>query len=258
MDLVLSASIGIPGSLTIDIAAAQRLIAGKRANLIAPLSQALLGSGPTGTATGDAAQPAAGFIANAWGKGWATPLTQRAIALGGNTKYQLLELLCPSLDVTDMAWGMTGSIDATSDPASITAVPFGTGSIYGRTFQEGDYVLWDDPSVADGKYQYEIDQIVTVRGNNFTFARNGGTSGGGTAGGAQFGSVKAAHAACNFYRLVGKVFTVLWAGEEQTFKFLWDNMIVAAISATTPGLDSPTVLNLFPVPPAAASPGLAT
>jgi hypothetical protein len=36
--------------------------------------------------------------------------------------------------------------------------------------------------------------------------------------------------------LIDKTFPVLWAGEWQVFKFMWDNMIVAAVSATAVGI----------------------
>ncbi len=205
--------IGIPGCLTIEVDAAQGIIQTQpflNPQLNQPITDQL--------------------ISKAWGQGWATPMTKRLIALGGNTKYQLLNFECPSLDLTDNAWGAQGSIDATSDPASIMAPIFGTSN-FGRSFAVGDYILWDDPRIVSGVYQYEIDQITAVSGSNFTLLRRGNN-----ASGAQFGSVKAAHTNIKFYRLIDKVFQVLWAGEWQVFKFEWDNMIVAAVSATTEGL----------------------
>ena len=160
-----------------------------------------------------------------------TPVSQRLIALGGNTNKQLLTFECPSLDTTDMAWGAQGSIDGTTDPVQIIAPLFGT-SVYGRAFAPGDYVLWNDPAIVNGVYQYEIDQIVSVKGSVFTLARKDPQN----PGGAQFGSVLAAHTNIQFFKLIDKTFDVLWAGEWQVFKFLWDDMIVAAVSANTVGL----------------------
>jgi hypothetical protein len=208
-----TARVGIPGCLTIEIQAVPQVRQQQITNLVAQLSQPITDK----------------FISNAWGKGWATPLTQKVVALGGNTAYQLLIFECPSLDTTDMAWGATGTIDGTTDPVTLSAPIFGT-SLYGRSFAVGDYILWNDPTVLNGRYSYEIDQITALSGNNFTLARRGPN------GGAQFGSPKTAHTACQFFQLIDKTFPVLWAGEWQVFKFMWDNMIVAAVSATAAGI----------------------
>ena len=130
-----------------------------------------------------------------------------------------------------MAWGAQGSIDGVTDPIQVTAPLFGT-SVYGRQFAVGDYVLWNDAALVNGVYQYEIDQITAVRGSSFTLQRGSR----GSIGGAKFGSVKAPHSNIQFLQLIDKTFDVLWAGEWQVYKFLWDNMIVSAVSATTIGL----------------------
>jgi hypothetical protein len=215
--------VGIPGCLTIEIQAVPQLKPVSPINLVPQLNQPVLAT----PSLGDPTQ----LISRAWGAGWATPLTQKLVALGGNTAYQLLIFECPSLDATDMAWGATGTIDATTDPVTLVAPSFGT-SLYQRAFAVGDYILWNDTAIVNGRYSYEIDQITALSGNNFTLARRGPDS----AAGAQFGSPKTAHTNVQFFRLIDKTFPVLWQGEWQVFKFLWDNMIIAAVSATAVGV----------------------
>src|SRR6185312_15244907 len=91
-----TARVGIPGCLTIEIQAVPQVKQQSITNLVAQLSQPITDK----------------LISRAWGEGWASPLTQKIVALGGNTAYQLLIFECPSLDTTDMAWGATGTIDA--------------------------------------------------------------------------------------------------------------------------------------------------
>jgi len=210
-----AARVGIPGCLTIEIQAVPQVKQQSVINLVPQLNQPITDK----------------LISRTWGQGWATPLTQKVVAMGGNTPYQWLIFECPSLDKTDMAWGATGTIDATTDPVTLVAPIFGT-SLYGRAFAVGDYILWNDPTILNGRYSYEIDQITAVSGNNFTLARRGPDS----PGGAQFGSPKTAHTNVQFFQLIDKTFIVDWAGERQVFKFLWDNMIVAAVSATAVGV----------------------
>lgn len=242
--------IGIPGSLTIEVQQSQGL-GGQASVLRAPLDQGLLGGSGIGSS---APAGQSSLISTAWGKGWATPMTNRLTALGGNSGFQLISFEAPSWDQTDKLWGAQGSIDGTTDPVTVIAPLFGT-SVYGRQFQAGDYILWNDPSVAAGLYQYEIDQITSVSGSTFTLARR---AQGGMSGRAQFNSVMVPHSNVKFYQLIDRTFFDLWMGEHQVFKFLWDQMIVAAVSAMTLGLQSPSVQNLFPAPPAAANPGLST
>ena len=218
MALSFQVRIGIPGCLTVEIQAVPQVLQQAQSNLYVQLNRPVT------------VDPAS-IVSTPWGQGWATPMTQRLIALGGNSRKQILTFECPSLDTTDMAWGARGSIDGTTDPAQVTATLFGT-SIYGRKFAVGDYILWNDSSVVNGVYQYEVDQITAVSGSIFTLARRDPNGGGG----ARFGSVKAAHANIQFFKLIDKTFDVLWQGEWQVFKFLWDDMIVAAVSANTVGL----------------------
>ncbi len=231
--------VGIPGSLTIEIDIVTRPTPLRPAALFPPLNQAPL-------------RDSAALLTKAWGEGWAVPMNKRLVALGGNSNFQLLTFECPSLDQTDNAWGMTGSLDALSDPATITGVPFGASN-FGRALEVGDYILWDDPTAINGLYQYEIDRIAAVNQNTLTLERAAQSS---AAGRAQFGSVKAAHANVKFYQLIMGQFGALWDGEHRVFKFLWDNMIVAAVGAATVGLTAPSIVNLAPIPPTAPTPGL--
>lgn len=237
--LSFTARAGMPGSLTIEIDAIP-LLAQQNAppNLRTQVNAPVL--------AGDDK-----LIGLAWGQGWAVQITQRLIALGGNARVQLLGFECPSLDTTDMAWGASGTIDATTDPVTLQAAPFGQ-SVYGRGFAVGDYIIWNNPAVVNGRYQYEIDQITALNQNTFTLARRGQ---GAAAGTAQFASVMAAQSG-QFFQLLDATLFALWDGTHQVFKFLWDGMIVSAVSATTAGLLQPVIVSLIPVPPAAAAMGL--
>lgn len=238
MSLSFSVYIGIPGSLTIEIQPSRAIAQNKPSVIYPPLREPLTTGG----------QP----IGNQWGRFWATPMTNRLNALGGSSNLQLLSFEAPSIDTTDNLWYATGTVDATTDPVTITAPLTGT-SIYGRTFAAGDYIIWDDPTSANGLYQYEIDRITVVNGQVFTLSRSQQNA---PPGQSYFGAVRAAHSGVKFYRLLDPSFRVLWDGSSQVFKFLWDQMIVSAVSAVTTG-DSGLV-NLFPIPPTAAATGLAT
>jgi hypothetical protein len=229
----------IAGTLTIEVNAAP-LIAQQNAppNLYAPLQSSVL--------AGDDK-----LLAVPWAKGWTTPITQRLIALGGNTRLQLVAFECPSVDSTDMAWGASGTIDATTDPVTLQVTPFGS-SIYGRALAVGDFIIWNNPTNVAGRYQYEIDEITDLSQNTITLARR---PRGAPAGTAQFGSVMAAQSG-QFLQLLDPSLFALWDGTHQVYKFLWDGMIVCAVSATTVGLTVPVIVNLIPIPPAAAGFGL--
>lgn len=229
----------IPGTLTIEVDAVPLLAQQNTPpNLYPPLQTALL--------NGDEK-----LMAFGWQKGWATPVSQRLIALGGNTRLQILAFECPSIDTTDMAWGGSGTIDATTDPVTLQVAPFGT-SIYGRELAVGDFIIWINPAVVANRYQYEIDEITGKSQNTYTLARRPRGTPNGTA---QFGSVMAAQSG-QFLQLLNPSLIALWDGTPQVFKFLWDGMIVSAVSGTTPGLLKPVVVSLIPVPPAAAAMGL--
>lgn len=237
--LSFTARAGSPGSLTIEVDAVSLLVQQNAPpNLRAQVDRPVL--------VGDDK-----LIGIAWGQGWAVQVTQRLIALGGNSRLQLLLFECPSLDSTDMAWGASGTIDATTDPVTLQVTPFGT-SVYGRAFAVGDYIIWINPAVVNGRYQYEIDEITALNQNTFTLARRGQ---GAPAGTAQFASVMAAQSG-QFFQLLDPTLFALWDGTHQVFKFLWDGMIVSAVSATTAGLLQPVIQSLIPIPPAAAAPGL--
>ena len=240
----------LPGTLTIDIAAIPQVIQSKPPVIYPQLREPVLGQPPTATAPsnlGDQGQ----VMSRAWGQNWAVPVTNRLNALGGATNLQLLQFEAPSLDTTDMLWFATGSIDALADPVTITAPVTGT-SIYGRDFAVGDYIIWDDPTLVNGRYQYEIDRITLVNGQVFTLSR----SQTGQKVGAYFGTVKAAHTG-NFYRMLDPTFNVLWDGSPQVFKFWWEQMIVSAVQAITVNAN-PALVNLIPVPPTAAALGIFT
>lgn len=243
--------VGIPGSLTIEIQALPSLAQNKPSVLYPPLREPLQDV-PRGTQT----DPSSQLIGRQWGQHWVTPMTTRLNALGGSSNLQLLNFEAPSIDTTDNAWFATGSVDATTDPITLTAPITGT-SIYKRSFQVGDYVVWDDSSTANGRYQYEIDRIVAVSGQLFTLSRS---QQGRPVGEAYFGSVRAAHSSINFFRMLDPTFRVLWDGSQQVFKFLWDAMIVSAVSGVTVGSPAAVtgLVNLFPVPPTAAALGLPT
>ncbi len=242
--------VGIPGSLTIEIDPFTGLV-GRQPAIFPPLNQPVLDAGPFGNARNQPPSAGVGLMGKAWAQGWVTPVSRRLVSLGGNTQFQLLSFVCPSLDQTDNAWGFNGDIDATSDPAQIiNLTQFGTSN-FGRSLAVGDYILWDDPSIANGMYQYEIDVVTSL--GPFTVQRRGP---GAAAGRAQFDSVKAAHSGVNFYQLITPAFNVLWDGSRQVFKFLWDNMIVSAVSGVTIGMRTPDTVNLFPVPPTPPTPGL--
>ena len=231
--------VGSPGSLTIEMGAVP-LLGQQNAppNLRPQLTVPLL--------AGDDK-----ILGQAWGTGWAVPVSQRLIALGGNSRLQLVGFECPSLDATDMAWGASGTIDATTDPVTLQAAPFGA-SVYGRKFAVGDYIVWNNPTIVNGRYQYEIDQITALNQNTFTLARRGPGAPRGTA---QFATVMAVQSG-QFFQLLDPTLFALWDGSHQVFKFLWDGMIVSAVSASTAGLLKPVIVSLIPVPPAAAAMGL--
>lgn len=241
----------LPGTLTIEIQAIPRIFQNKNPVILPPLREPV--TGQPQTATGDAQQSTgSNLMSRAWGVNWATPVTRRLNSLGAATNLQLLSFEAPSIDTTDNLWFATGSVDALTDPITITAPLTGT-SIYGRTFQVGDYVIWDDPALIAGRYQYEIDQIVAVNGQVFTLSRS---QQGQPNGFAYFGSIQAAHTG-NFYRMLDPTFNVLWDGSPQIFQFFWGNMIVSAVQASTFGVP-PALVNLFPLPPAPAAMGITT
>jgi hypothetical protein len=230
---------GSPGSLTIEVAAVALLAQQNAPPSLRPQLNAPVLAGDD--------KP----LGLNWGVGWAVPMSQRLIALGGNSRLQLLGFECPSLDTTDMGWGASGTIDATTDPVTLQAAPFGA-SVYGRAFAVGDYIIWNNPAVVNGRYQYEIDEITALNQNTFTLARRGQ---GAAAGTAQFATVMAAQSG-QFFQLLDPTLFAMWDGTHQVFKFLWDGMIVSAVSATTAGLLQPVIVNLIPIPPAAAAMGL--
>lgn len=207
-----------PYSLTIELDAFTLPIPSSATNLFPPLRQPPLMEDTK-------------LFGKAWAQGWITPMTNRLVALGGNLQEQLVAFECPSLDTTDIAWGASGTIDGITDPVTVQATPFGT-SVYGRQFAVGDYVIWNDPSIVNGKYAYEIDKIIALNQNTFTLQRSTPTSG---AGFAQFGSIKTAHTNIQFLQMLDKTFFDYWDGSHQVYEFFWPNKIVSAVSISTVG-----------------------
>lgn len=243
----------LPSILNIEIQAVPQPVQNRNPVIQPPLREAVLGQPQTSTgpvSRGDEPQ----LMSRAWGVNWAVPVTNRLNALGGDTNLQLLGFQCPSVDSTDMGWYATGTMDATTDPITITAPITGT-SLYGRQFAVGDYVIWDDPRAVNGRYAYEIDQITAVNGQVFTLSRS---QQGGAQGRAYFGSMRTDHSAIRFFRMLDPTFYVLWDGGTQLYKFLWDKMYVSAVDAKTSGVNSEQLVNLFPLPPTAAALGLST
>lgn len=254
-DLSFAVRAGTPaltGTLTIEIQAVSQLMQNKNPVILPPLREPVLGQPQTNTGSTDRADTR--YISRAWGINWATPVTNRLNALGGATNLQLLGFECPSIDTTDMGWYATGSVDFNTDPVTITAPITGT-SIYGRTFEVGDYVIWDDSSSADGRYQYEIDRITAVNGQVFTLSRSQQAS---SVGFSYFGAVRASHTNINFYRMLDPTFYFFWDGTTQVYQILWGKMTVSAVSAQTFGVLGQQLVNLFPLPPDPAAMGINT
>ncbi len=242
--LIFSVYLGIAGSLTIEIRSVQSIETNKPPVLYPPLRQPVVRGGQLSETIDDQ-----------WGRHWATPMTNRLNQLGGSSNLQLLNFEAPSLDRTDMGWYATGTVGI-DDPVTLNA-PLTGSSVAGRSFQAGDYIVWDDPTSTAGLYSYEIDRIKSVNGSSFQLSRS---QQGQPMGQAYFGSVRRPHTNVKFYRLLDPTFRVLWDGSDQVFKFLWDQMIVSAVMATTSGTPNALtgLMNLFPLPPTAASLGLST
>lgn len=247
-DLTYTVRLGIPGSLTIELQDAPRFRELRAATIYPPMREEPIVSPAPTSADLEQENPniPRKLFSRAWGQGWAVPVSTRLNALGGNTNLQLIEWEAPSWDQTDNLWGATGTVDLATDEPVFTATLFGT-SIYGRTFQNGDWILWNDATLAGTVYSYEIAQIKSVSSTSFTLTNRGA-----------FNSVRTAHAGVNFYQLLDHSLFSLWDGSRQVYKFLWDKMIVTAISATTWGALAPSVVNLAAIPPAAAIGGLST
>jgi hypothetical protein len=240
------------------------------------------------------------------------------------TTSQLLEVLAPSIDETDVDWWGTATV-GTSDPVTATitlagltrfgiqltitaagsgysgtvgvtvsssnghghpakgtailsgggivgwtqttqgydleeplVVAFGSGAAtatatLGRQFAAGDYVIWNDPTIASSAYAYEIDQIESITATDDThFSAVLTRAGVGAASGmAQYGSSIKAHTSAALFRLINKswLLSVDDAAGPQILNFLWPNMCVAAVSVGQQGQSSGVVTaNLAPLP----------
>ena len=221
-----------------------------------PLNQSVLGNAPSATAPSpNASDLAASTMSRGWGLGWCMSVYRalHQITAGGAAPTNIL-FECPSLDDSDINWGVTASADATTDPLKLIVNPFGT-SRTGRKFAVGDYVIWNDPQgitdpVSGSTFtNYEIDQIIALKGNAWTLKRAGPGAAGGKF--AQFGTIKQSHGGIGgsplvIYRLIDKLFTVPFSGAPQPVKLLWDNMTVAVVVGTVAGAD-PVTVSLLPL-----------
>ena len=129
-----------------------------------------------------------------------------------------LKFLAPSIDEEDIRTYGTGTLDASTNPATFTPDLSKYSSRYGVTFASGDYIAWEDG---------EIDQIATIGGGNWTVERG------------HFKSTVAAHDTKRFWRLEPKQFSVeLPDGTLPPFvQFPWANKCVVAIRAWGKGVD---------------------
>lgn len=113
----------------------------------------------------------------------------------------------------------------------------------GRQFGVGDFILWNDPTENNDSHSYEIDKITDLKPltdstMEVTLERH---PQGGAPGFAQFGSVIREHTACEIYRLIPKWFQVPSTAGPQVYKYLWENMCVAAVQGFLGGVDAGTV-----------------
>ena len=248
-------------------------------------------------------------------------------ALGGAAVQDILEVIAPSVDETDIGWFGNGTINATDDPVSFTATLTGgsrfglaaeitdpgsgytsaptvtltdslgntngaaivatvsagfvdsltvTNSGYGlipplslaftggggsgaagtavpgRQWSIGDYILWNDPTITNSLYGYEIDEIAGITYSSPTSAtfKLTRSPAGAATGQAQFGSPKVAHSSANFYRLINKGWDIPIDPTlgPQLIKLFWDNMTVAAVVIGQGASNSPLLINLAPLP----------
>lgn len=258
------------GALTIDNLMLTGLPSGASRSLSnPPLTQAVLGNPPTGGGVVTPQDQASGAQTNQPN----TPAQQQGLTISrpyGLWFLQVQNILnqlgavngvipisfeCPSLDDSDMDWGATATVDATSDPVQVTVETWGK-SIYGRKFAVGDYIVWNDPKSSGNNFLYEINKITAIAGNSFTLQRAPVGSSGGSS--AQFGSMKFAHANKNFFRCIDKFFVVNWNGVTGTYELPWYNKCVLAVNATMTGLSAPVLVNLAPLNSSAPNVGQTT
>jgi hypothetical protein len=152
-----------------------------------------------------------------------------------------LVVFAPSIDEEDILLYGTGSIDASTDPVSMTPSSITEASRYGTVFDTGDFIIWNDSTVVAGHRSYEIDQITGIgSAGELILQRH---EAGAPANQAHFGSYLAAHD-CTFYRLVPKLFTVDISDGvlPEMVQWPWANKCVAAVRSwgvTASGQDGP-------------------
>lgn len=144
--------------------------------------------------------------------------------------------------------GYMAAPDVTIDGGGGAGGGAATVSLY--PFAPGQRFLIDDPTVVDGRYAYEICEIVSIDygTGEWTILRG------------VLGTTPAAHTAKRFYLLVpGRFQKVLTAeAAPQCWKFLWPNMVVAIAEGQLLGGPA-TQLTLFPAEDGqGARPGLRT
>lgn len=123
----------------------------------------------------------------------------------------------------------------------------------GRQFAAGDFVIWNDPTIASSAYSYEIDQIASITPTDDTHfdAVLTRAAVGAASGMAQYGSTIVAHTSAPLFRLINKswLINVDAAAGAQVLNFLWPNMCVAAVSVGQQGQSAGVVMaNLAPLP----------
>ena len=157
-----------------------------------------------------------------------------------------------SVTVTNSGYGLVPplSVAVTGGGGSDAAVSADTG----RQWAIGDFILWNDPTIPSGGnyYQYEIDQITDITFSSstsasFKLARN---PSGAPSGQAQYGSLLAAHTSKNFYRLINKgwILDIPESLGPQVVMLPWPNMTVAAVEIGQQGNNTPSLVNLAPLP----------
>ncbi len=115
-----------------------------------------------------------------------------------------MNFLVPSVDETDCGlWGEL-TMDATTDPITLTFSRSCSRSRYGTQFRAGDFVVVNDPG-SGGVTKYECCQIVSVNlDGSVTLNRQDPLANPGMA---FFGSRMSAHSAKKAYRLIPRVFS---------------------------------------------------
>lgn len=239
-----------------------------------PLNDPFLKTRPSATAGGAAraamrprdptVDVAKEVIGNSWG-GWTTAVWDqlRQLRAGNNVTFQ-----APSVDEMDYGWYGQGVIDSTTDPVTFTMAMQGA-SRFGRTFQVGDYILWNDPLQATDsnlilRWRYEINKIVAYNSLTGVMTVRRHPPDATQSDNAYFGTLMIQHGSLanpgQIFRLVNKVWTTSLYKDQgpQVFKFPWDNMCVPAVVGTPSGGTPVLVRTLPPTSEEVGAPGIRT